>query len=69
MDNLPFQNEKFDVIWSEGAIANYRFSKGLELLEGFLMKDGYIAVTYEYGSRMNDLLKLKSFGLMLFLNR
>lgn len=37
MDNVPFQNEQFDVIWSEGAIANIGFQK----------KGGYIAVTYE----------------------
>lgn len=47
MDNLPFQKEKFDVIWSEGAIANIGFEKGLNYWKGFLKKDGYIAVTYE----------------------
>ena len=47
MDNLPFQNEKFDVIWSEGAIANIGFRKGLNYWKGFLKKDGYIALTYE----------------------
>ena len=47
MDNLPFQNEEFDVIWSEGAIANIGFEKGLNYWRGFLKKEGYIAVTYE----------------------
>jgi SAM-dependent methyltransferase len=47
MDNLPFQNEEFNVIWSEGAIANIGFEKGLNYWKGFLKKDGYIAVTYE----------------------
>ncbi|MGV8018316.1 MAG: class I SAM-dependent methyltransferase [Ignavibacteria bacterium] len=47
MDNLPFQNEEFDVIWSEGAIANIGFEKGLNYWRDFLKKDGYIAVTYE----------------------
>lgn len=47
MDNLPFQSEEFDVIWSEGAIANIGFEKGLKYWKGFLKKDGYIAVTYE----------------------
>ncbi len=47
MDNLPFQNEKFDVIWSEGAIANIGFQKGLNYWKGFLKKGGYIALTYE----------------------
>ena len=47
MDNLPFQNEEFDLIWSEGAIANIGFEKGLNHWKNFLKKDGYIAVTYE----------------------
>ncbi len=47
MDNLPFQNETFDVIWSEGAIANIGFERGLNYWRAFLKKDGYIAVTYE----------------------
>ncbi|MDY0128897.1 MAG: class I SAM-dependent methyltransferase [Methanosarcina vacuolata] len=47
MDNLPFQNDGFDLIWSEGAIANIGFEKGLNHWKRFLKKDGYIAVTYE----------------------
>ena len=47
MDNLPFQDEEFDLIWSEGAIANIGFEKGLNHWRRFLKKDGHIAVTYE----------------------
>lgn len=47
MDNLPCQNEEFDLIWSEGAIANIGFEKGLNYWKGFLKKGGYVAVTYE----------------------
>ncbi|MCC4765724.1 methyltransferase domain-containing protein [Methanosarcina sp. DH1] len=47
MDNLPFQNDEFDLIWSEGAIANIGFEKGLNHWKRFLKKDGYVAVTYE----------------------
>ncbi len=47
MDNLPFQNDEFDLIWSEGAIANIGFEKGLNHWKGFLKKDGYVAITYE----------------------
>ncbi|MED1793627.1 class I SAM-dependent methyltransferase [Brevibacillus nitrificans] len=47
MDNLPFQNDELDLIWSEGAIANIGFEKGLNYWKDFLKKDGYIAVTYE----------------------
>lgn len=29
MDNLPFQNEELDLIWSEGAIYNIGFERGM----------------------------------------
>ena len=45
MDNLPFQKEEFDLIWSEGAIDNIGFEKGINYWNGFLKKNGYIAVT------------------------
>ena len=45
MDNLPFQNEEFDLIWSEGAIDNIGFEKGLTYWYGFLKKNGYVTVT------------------------
>jgi len=47
MDHLPFQKDEFDLIWSEGAIANIGFEKGLNHWKEFLKKDGYVAVTYE----------------------
>ena len=47
MDNLLFQKDEFDLIWSEGAIANIGFEKGLNHWRDFLKKAGYIAVTYE----------------------
>ena len=45
MENLSFQKEEFDLIWSEGAIDNIGFEKGLNYWNGFLKKSGYIAVT------------------------
>lgn len=45
MENLAFQKEEFDLIWSEGAIDNIGFEKGLKYWNGFLKKNGYIAVT------------------------
>ncbi|HRZ25768.1 MAG TPA: class I SAM-dependent methyltransferase [Spirochaetota bacterium] len=47
MDNISFQKEEFDLIWSEGAIANIGFEKGLNYWKDFLKKNGYLAVTYE----------------------
>ena len=47
MDNLPFQKEEFDLIWSEGAIGNIGFEKGLNHWKKFLKKGGYLAVSYE----------------------
>lgn len=47
MDDLPFQDEEFDLIWSEGAISNIGFEKGLRYWRRFLRKGGYVAVTNE----------------------
>jgi ubiquinone/menaquinone biosynthesis C-methylase UbiE len=45
MDNLPFQPEEFDLIWSEGAIYNIGFERGLNEWRKFLKPGGYIAVS------------------------
>lgn len=45
MDNLPFQKEAFDLIWSEGAIYNIGFERGLKEWRKFLKTGGYIAVS------------------------
>ncbi len=45
MDNLPFQNEELDIIWSEGSIYNIGFERGLNEWRKFLKTDGYIAVS------------------------
>ncbi|HOE57793.1 MAG TPA: hypothetical protein PLI20_09415 [Bacillota bacterium] len=45
MDNLTFKENSFDVIWSEGAIYNIGFEKGLSLWRKYLKDAGYIAVS------------------------
>ena len=45
MDNLPFQNEELDLIWSEGAIYNIGFERGLNEWRRYLKPGGYIAVS------------------------
>jgi SAM-dependent methyltransferase len=45
IESLSFQKEEFDLIWSEGVIDSIGFEKGLNYWNGFLKKDGYIAVT------------------------
>jgi SAM-dependent methyltransferase len=45
MDNLPFQKESLDLIWSEGAIYNIGFENGLKTWRPFLKKGGYVAVS------------------------
>jgi SAM-dependent methyltransferase len=45
MDNLPFQNEELDLIWSEGAIYNIGFIRGINEWRKFLKTGGYIAVS------------------------
>lgn len=45
MDSLAFDENFFDVIWSEGAIYNIGFEKGLSLSRKYLKDNGYIAVS------------------------
>lgn len=45
MDNLPFQNEELDLIWSEGAIYNIGFERGINEWHKFIKKGGFIAVS------------------------
>lgn len=45
MDRLPFQDEELDLIWSEGAIYNIGFERGLNEWRRFLKPGGYLAVS------------------------
>jgi SAM-dependent methyltransferase len=45
METLPFQPEEYDVLWSEGAIYNIGFERGLNEWRKYLKTGGYIAVT------------------------
>jgi SAM-dependent methyltransferase len=45
MDELPFEPESLDLIWSEGAIYNIGFERGLTEWRNYLKSGGYIAVT------------------------
>jgi len=45
MDNLSFRDEELDLIWSEGAIYNIGFERGLNEWRKFLKTGGYIAVS------------------------
>ena len=45
MENLPFDDEEYDVIWSEGAIYNIGFEKGIKDWRRFLKPGGILAVS------------------------
>lgn len=45
MEDLPFGDEELDLIWSEGAIYNIGFERGLHEWKTFLKAGGYIAVS------------------------
>ncbi len=45
MDELPFDSESFDVIWSEGAIYNIGFANGVKAWRRFLKTGGVLAVS------------------------
>lgn len=45
MDNLPFAENEFDLIWAEGSIYNMGFEKGLNEWRKFIKTGGFIAVS------------------------
>lgn len=45
MDNLPFEKEEFDIIWSEGAVYNIGFKNGINYWKKFLKPGGILAVS------------------------
>ncbi|WP_439474871.1 methyltransferase domain-containing protein [Algoriphagus formosus] len=45
MEDLPFEKESLDLIWSEGAIYNMGFENGVKYWKNFLKKDGYLAAS------------------------
>ncbi|WP_006786404.1 class I SAM-dependent methyltransferase [Thiorhodospira sibirica] len=45
MDDLSFENEALDLIWSEGAIYNIGFERGINEWRKFLKTGGFIAVS------------------------
>ena len=58
MDSLPFSDEEFDVIWSEGAVYNIGFEAGISLWKRFLKPGGMIIlseITWLSATRPPDL--------------
>jgi len=45
MDDLPFDENSLDAVWSEGAIYNIGFKKGIEYFKRFLKPKGILAVS------------------------
>lgn len=45
MEELPFDDEEYDILWSEGAIYNIGFESGIKNWKRFLKTNGYIAVS------------------------
>ncbi|MBN2747559.1 MAG: class I SAM-dependent methyltransferase [Bacteroidales bacterium] len=60
MESLPFEKESLDLIWSEGAIYNLGFERGLREWLPFIKTGGFIAVseaswfTNERPAEIND---------------
>jgi len=58
MEQLPFEDEEFDIIWSEGAIYNIGFEKGVADWKRYLKSGGLLVVseiTWLSNSRPSEL--------------
>lgn len=61
MDNLPFQEGELDLIWSEGAIYNIGFERGLTEWRKYLKEGGYVAVTEASWFTLNRPAEIETF--------
>jgi SAM-dependent methyltransferase len=60
MDQLPFEEEEFDVIWSEGAIYNIGFQRGVKEWKRYLKPGGLLIaseITWITNTRPSELQK------------
>ena len=60
MDNLPFGEEEYDVIWSEGAIYNIGFERGVKDWNRYLKTGGLLVaseITWTTASRPLEIQK------------
>jgi SAM-dependent methyltransferase len=58
MEELPFEDEQFDVIWSEGSIYNIGFNKGIADWRRYLKPGGLLVaseITWTTSSRPSEL--------------
>lgn len=58
MDDLPFADEELDIIWSEGAIYNIGFEKGVKNWRHYLKTDGVLVaseITWITDTRPEDI--------------
>jgi SAM-dependent methyltransferase len=58
MEELPFEDREFDVIWSEGAIYNIGFKKGVTNWRHYLKPDGLLVaseITWTTNTRPTEL--------------
>lgn len=62
MENLPFEEEELDLIWSEGAIYNIGFERGLNEWRKFLKKADISQLQKTLGLAKIDLTKFRIFG-------
>jgi SAM-dependent methyltransferase len=45
MEDMPFREEEFDIMWSEGAVYNMGFENGIKKWKDYLKAGGYLVVS------------------------
>jgi SAM-dependent methyltransferase len=66
MDNLTFEKKSLDLIWSEGAIYNIGFERGLNEWLDYLKTGGYIAVSEATWFTDKRPVEIHKYGLLHF---
>lgn len=70
LKEMPFEDESFDIIWSEGSISQIGFENGLKKWKTYIKRGGFLVVHDELGDYLKKLSAVeyrsyKAFGFFI----
>lgn len=66
IEDLPFEKEKFDIIWAEGSISHLGFTGAVKLLRGYLKVGRFLVVHDDAGDPIDKITSAESEGYALY---
>jgi SAM-dependent methyltransferase len=65
MENLPFDQESFDIVWAEGSISHLGFKAALEILGKYVKTDGFLVLHDDADACFEKMSMVRDMGFLL----